>query len=64
MNKIDSSFRLPSGVEFYNLRSSPNIKIIKSRMIWAGHEARMGAVQFAHNILIGKLEGSDRLRAT
>jgi hypothetical protein len=39
--------------------SSPSvIRIIKSRMIWTGHVARMGAKRNAYMILVGKPEGT------
>jgi hypothetical protein len=33
------------------------IRIIKSRMRWAGHVARMGENRNAHRLLVGKPEG-------
>ena len=43
---------------------SPNsIRVIKSRrMIWVGHVARMGEGRGAHRVLVGKPEGTRRLR--
>jgi hypothetical protein len=44
--------------ELHNLYSLPSIiRIIKSRMSWAGHVARMGANRKAYRILVGKPDG-------
>jgi hypothetical protein len=50
--------RLPNE-EFRNLYASPNItRVTKSnRMVWAGHETRIGEMRNKYNILIGKPEG-------
>jgi hypothetical protein len=41
-----------------DLYSSPNIVwVIKSRMIWAGHVARIGEKRGSYRILVGRLEG-------
>jgi hypothetical protein len=43
--------------ELNNLYSLPNIvRMIKSRMRWAGHSARMGESRGVYRVLVGKPE--------
>ena len=44
--------------ELSDLYSLPNIvRVVKSRMRWAGHVARMGEGRSVHRVLVGKPEG-------
>jgi hypothetical protein len=44
--------------ELHGLYSSPStVRVIKARMRWAGHVARMGEVRGAYNILVERPEG-------
>jgi hypothetical protein len=46
--------------ELRDLYSSPSIiRVIKSRMRWAGHVARMGEKRNYYRLLVGNPEGRD-----
>ena len=48
--------------ELNDLYCSPNIVwVIKWRMRWAGHVARMGEERGVYRVLVGKLEGRRQL---
>jgi hypothetical protein len=55
---VTGKWRKPHYEELHDLYSSPSIiTIIKSRMIWAGHVARMGEKRNAYRLFVGKPEG-------
>jgi hypothetical protein len=58
-DKVTGVWRKLHNEELHYLYSSPNIvRVIKStRMIWAGHVARMGEKRGMYRILVGKSEG-------
>jgi hypothetical protein len=45
----------------YLYSSSKIVWVIKSRMRWAGHVARMGERRGVHRVLVGKLRESNHL---
>jgi hypothetical protein len=55
--KVAGGWRRQHNEELHNLYGSPHfIRVIKSRIIWAGHVARLGEVVNTYSILVGKLE--------
>jgi hypothetical protein len=54
----DGSWKKMHNDELHSLYSSPNIVgVIKSKMRWAGHVARMGAGRGVYRVLVGRPEG-------
>jgi hypothetical protein len=55
---VTGGWRKLHNEELHNLYSSLSIiRIVKSRMRWAGHVARMGEKRNVYRLLIGKPEG-------
>jgi len=60
-DEVTGKWRKLHNEEFNDLYSSPNvILVIKSRMRWVGHVARMG--KGIYRVLVGKPEGKRPLR--
>jgi hypothetical protein len=56
-DKVTGEWRKLHNEELNDLYSLPNIvRVVKSRMKWAGHVARMGEVRGVHRVLVGKPE--------
>jgi len=57
-DEVTGDWRKLHNEELNDLYSSPNIvRVIKSRMRWTGHVARMGESRGVYWALVGKTEG-------
>jgi len=57
-DEVTGEWRKLHNEELRDLYSLPNIVwVVKSRMRWAGHVARMGEGRGVHGVLVGKPEG-------
>ena len=57
-DEVTGEWRQLHNDELRDLYSLPNIvRVVKSRMRWAGHVARMGEGRGVHRVLVGKPEG-------
>jgi hypothetical protein len=64
-DEVTWEWRKLHNAELSDLYSLPNIlRVVKSRMRWAGHVARMGEGRGEHRVLVGKPEGKRPLGRT
>jgi hypothetical protein len=56
--EVTGKWRRLHNEELYDMYSSPNVTwMMKSRIRWAGHVARVGDRRVAYRVLVGRLEG-------
>jgi hypothetical protein len=64
-DEVTGEWRTLCNKELIDLYSSPNIvRVIKSRIKWAGHVVHMGEGRGLYSVLVGKLEGERPLGKT
>jgi hypothetical protein len=57
-DEVTGEWRKLHNQELHDLYSLPNIvRVVKLRMRWTGHAARIGKERVVHSMLVGKPEG-------